>query len=173
MSAAKIKIVHVINSFEFGGAEAMLCNLLLRTDRDRFEPSVVSLIDDLSVAGPLLDAKIPIAVMGMRPGIPDPRGVARLARHLRRVRPAVVSEQQVAEHRLGAAVGEAVDYVEEADFFCGPPARPFVLESKRFAWLIPPSPDNRGEGLFPLCFTRRSETVGGEGRAMRSLRFQI
>jgi glycosyltransferase involved in cell wall biosynthesis len=86
----KIKIVHVINSFEFGGAEAMLCNLLLRTDRDRFEPSVVSLIDNLTVAGPVLDAGIPLITMGMRPGIPDPLGVVRLARHLRRVRPTIV-----------------------------------------------------------------------------------
>src|SRR5690349_21003662 len=89
-SAPKIKIVHVINSFEFGGAEAMLCNLLLRTDRARFEPSVVALIDDMSVAGPVINAGIPIAVMGMRPGIPSPLGVARLARHFRRVRPAIV-----------------------------------------------------------------------------------
>src|SRR5258706_15084479 len=59
----KIKIVHIINSFEFGGAEAMLCNLLLRTDRDRFEPSVVALIDDLTVAGPVLDAGIPLVTM--------------------------------------------------------------------------------------------------------------
>ncbi len=88
--SAKIKIVHIINSFEFGGAEAMLCNLLLRTDRERFDPSVVALIDNLSVAGPVLEAKIPIAVMGMRPGVPNPLGVARLARHLRRVRPAIV-----------------------------------------------------------------------------------
>jgi len=28
----KTRIIHVINSFEHGGAEAMLCNLLLRTD---------------------------------------------------------------------------------------------------------------------------------------------
>ena len=40
----RVRIVHIINSFEFGGAEAMLCNLLLRTDRDRFEPMVASLI---------------------------------------------------------------------------------------------------------------------------------
>jgi glycosyltransferase involved in cell wall biosynthesis len=86
----KLRVVHVINSFEFGGAEAMLCNLLVRTDRARFEPSVVALIDDLSVAGPVRDAGIPITTMGMRPGLPDPRGVWRLARHLRRVRPDVV-----------------------------------------------------------------------------------
>jgi glycosyltransferase involved in cell wall biosynthesis len=86
----KIRVVHVINSFEYGGAEAMLCNLLLRTDRNRFEPSVVALIDNLTVAGPILQADIPITTMGMRPGIPDPRGLIRLARHLRRIRPAIV-----------------------------------------------------------------------------------
>jgi glycosyltransferase involved in cell wall biosynthesis len=86
----KVPIVHVINSFQFGGAEAMLCNLLLRTDRERFEPSVVTLIDDMSVAAPVVSANIPITCVNMRPGIPDPRGVLRLAQHLKRARPAVV-----------------------------------------------------------------------------------
>jgi glycosyltransferase involved in cell wall biosynthesis len=88
--SAKIRIVHVINSLEYGGAEAMLCNLLLRADRDRFEPSVVCLIDDLTVAGPIQRAGIPITSIGMRPGVPDPLGLLRLASHLRRARPAVV-----------------------------------------------------------------------------------
>jgi len=86
----KIRITHIINSFESGGAEAMLCRLLLRTDCHRFEPSVISLIDDTSVAGPIVDAGIPLATMGMRPGVPDPRGMARLVRHLRRTRPQIV-----------------------------------------------------------------------------------
>src|SRR5882724_1214404 len=86
----KIRIVHVINSFQFGGAEAMLCNLLLNTDRERFEPHVVSLIDNLTVAGPIIGAGIPVLTTGMHPGIPDPRGVMRLASHLRRLRPDVV-----------------------------------------------------------------------------------
>ncbi len=86
----KVRVVHVINSFEHGGAEAMLCNLLLRTDARWFEPFVVSLIDDLAVAGPIQRAGIPLVTMGMKPGIPDPRGMLRLAKHLRRVQPAVV-----------------------------------------------------------------------------------
>jgi glycosyltransferase involved in cell wall biosynthesis len=86
----RIRLLHVINSFTFGGAEAMLCSLLLRHDRSRFDLSVVSLIDDLSVAQPILDAGIPITVIGMRPGVPDPRGVARLAGHIRRLRPHVI-----------------------------------------------------------------------------------
>src|SRR5690242_2233803 len=52
--ARPLRVLHVNNSFELGGAEAMLCSLLLRTDRERFEPSVVALIDDLTVAGPVI-----------------------------------------------------------------------------------------------------------------------
>lgn len=88
--SGRIRVLHVINSFQHGGAETMLCNLVLRTDLRRFEPSVVSLIDDLTVAGPLLRAGIGVTTMGMRPGVPDPRGVANLAQHLRKVRPHVV-----------------------------------------------------------------------------------
>ncbi|MDR3635942.1 MAG: glycosyltransferase [Isosphaeraceae bacterium] len=86
----KIKILHIINSFEYGGAESMLCNLLSCVDRGRFEPAVVSLIDDLRVAGSITDAAIPLSVLGMKPGVPDPRGVARLARLLGKVRPHLI-----------------------------------------------------------------------------------
>jgi glycosyltransferase involved in cell wall biosynthesis len=44
----------------------------------------------MTVAGPLLQAGIPIHTMNMRPGVPDPRGVVRLACHLRRLRPDVI-----------------------------------------------------------------------------------
>jgi glycosyltransferase involved in cell wall biosynthesis len=86
----KFKIVHIINSFEYGGAEVMLGNLLARADRTRFEPLVVSLIDDLRLAGSIAAAGIPIRVLGMRPGVADPRALARLACWLRRERPHVV-----------------------------------------------------------------------------------
>ena len=68
----------------------MLCNMLTRMDRTRFEPAVVSLIDDMTVAGPVVRAEIPLVTMGMRPGMPDPRGIAKLAAYLRRERPRVV-----------------------------------------------------------------------------------
>ncbi len=99
--AKKVRILHVINSFEFGGAEAMLCNLILRSDRDRFEPAVAALIDDMSVADPLVRAGIPIATMGMAPGIPDPRGVARLARHIQRTKPDLVQTWMDHSNLLG------------------------------------------------------------------------
>lgn len=84
------KIVHIINSLEFGGAEMMLANLLARSDRERFDPTVVLLIADLTLADRIESQGIPIRVIGMKPGIPDPRGIASLARLIRRERPALV-----------------------------------------------------------------------------------
>lgn len=106
-SIDKIKVVHVINSFEFGGAEAMLCNLVLRSDRARFSTSVVSLIDDLTVASPLLDAGVPIAVMGFQPGAADPRALVRLARYLRSERPGVVQTWMDHSNLIGGVVARA------------------------------------------------------------------
>ena len=104
----KIRVVHIINSFQFGGAEAMLCNLLLRADITRFESSVVALVDDLTVAGPVLDAGIPLVTMGMKPGIPDPRGVIRLGRHLRKLRPDVIQTWMDHSNLIGGLAARAV-----------------------------------------------------------------
>ena len=104
----KIKVVHIINVFGLAGAEVMLCSLLERTDRERFESMVVSLLGTHSLSaqgagvlpgdahGALALAErvealgIPVRAMGMRPGVPDPRGVVRLARLLHRERPQIV-----------------------------------------------------------------------------------
>ena len=104
----KIKIVHIINSFEYGGAEAMLCGLLSRADRGRFEPVVVALIDDLRVADGVVAAGIPLRVMGMRPGVPDPRAVLRLARFLRRERPQVVQTWMDHSNLIGGMAARLV-----------------------------------------------------------------
>jgi glycosyltransferase involved in cell wall biosynthesis len=86
----KIRIVHIINSFEHGGAESMLCNLVSRMDRRRFEPHVISLIDELTVAGPIIESGVPLTTIGMKPGVPNPLALMRLARACRRLRPDVV-----------------------------------------------------------------------------------
>lgn len=84
------RILHIINSLTHGGAEAMLCELARRHDAARWRPVVATLIEDHTLARPLVDAGIEIHTMGMRPGIPDPRGVARLSRLIREIRPHVI-----------------------------------------------------------------------------------
>lgn len=103
----KIRVIHVINSFALGGAEVMLRNLLLRTDRSRMEPSVASLIDDLSAADPVVRAGIAIATMGMRPGVPDPRGLTRLASYLGRQQPDIVQTWMDHSNLIGGMAARA------------------------------------------------------------------
>ena len=80
--SSKLRILHVINSFEFGGAEAMLCNLILRTDRTRFEPMVAALIDEsanliqrLNVFGMLAEGKFNFGLLDDRIDAAHPIGL--------------------------------------------------------------------------------------------------
>ena len=69
-----MKIMHVIAGLSMGGAQMMLYKLLSQLDRTAFAAEVISLAD----VGPL-DKKIralgvPVRVLGMRAGIPNPLG---------------------------------------------------------------------------------------------------
>jgi glycosyltransferase involved in cell wall biosynthesis len=85
-----MKITHVIAGLSTGGAQMMLYKLLAHLDRAAFEAEVVSLAD----VGPL-DKKIralgvPVRILGMRPGVPNPSGIWKLARWLRQDPPHVI-----------------------------------------------------------------------------------
>src|SRR6185436_9878460 len=79
-----------IPSLAHGGAESMLVKLLARWDRARFSHVIAS----MTGAGPLTHEVEglgwPVRTLDMRSGIPDPRGVIRLSRVLRKERADVV-----------------------------------------------------------------------------------
>jgi glycosyltransferase involved in cell wall biosynthesis len=81
------QIAFVISGLSHGGAEMMLYKLLSRMDRDRFEPEVICLTDIVTLLDRFEQIDVPVTVLGMPRGIPDPRGVLSLARHLGRRRP--------------------------------------------------------------------------------------
>src|SRR6478672_11602699 len=87
---AMIRITHVITGLNTGGAEMMLFKLLSRVDRNRFAPEVVSLTSDGPVGERIRGLGIPVHAVGMVRGVPDPRGLLRLASYLRRSRPDLV-----------------------------------------------------------------------------------
>lgn len=91
-----IVIVFLINSLSTGGAEAMLYRLLSRLERTRFAPQVISLID---VASPVYVNKIqglgiPVKLLGMRPGKPNPISLLQLTHWLRQDSPDIVQTWQ-------------------------------------------------------------------------------
>jgi glycosyltransferase involved in cell wall biosynthesis len=82
-----VRIAHVITGLNTGGAETMLYKLLNRMDRTRFDPLVVSLADNGSLAVRIAELNIPVFSCGMQPGFPSPRAALRLTRLLRAFNP--------------------------------------------------------------------------------------
>ncbi len=85
-----MKVVHVITGMLEGGAQVMLLKLISSLDRQRYESTIVTLLPGGFHVEAVRSLGIPLHCLGMRRGIPDPRGVWTLARLLRRVRPDVV-----------------------------------------------------------------------------------
>ena len=85
-----MKITFIITNLATGGAEMMLLKLLQHLDRQRYQPTVISLISKGEI-GPRIEALgIPVYALGMRPGVPNPFKVLELAQLLRKLRPDVV-----------------------------------------------------------------------------------
>jgi len=84
------RLTCVINSLSVGGAQMMMHKLLSRIDRSIFSPEVVSLTSRGDLGDKIADLDIPLRVLGMRRGIPDPRYLLQLAGHFRHSRPDLV-----------------------------------------------------------------------------------
>jgi len=85
-----IKVIHIINDLSIGGAETMLYKLLAETDRDRFEPIVISLIDRGALRQRIEELGIAVHTTRMEPGLPSPLGLWRLVRLMRQLKPDLV-----------------------------------------------------------------------------------
>jgi len=86
----KIKILHIITELNVGGAEIMLFNLLSGTDRSQCDPHVISLIDIGPVGKKIENLGVEVRCLGMKPGMPDPIKLLKLARIIREMKPDVI-----------------------------------------------------------------------------------
>jgi glycosyltransferase involved in cell wall biosynthesis len=89
----KLKIVYFTTDLYSGGAEIMLCNLLTRMNRERFEPVVVSLLDQArmqaSIGNRLTTLGVPLYTL-MRAGRPTLAALWRFITTIRAIRPALI-----------------------------------------------------------------------------------
>jgi glycosyltransferase involved in cell wall biosynthesis len=86
----KIKLVFVITALGTGGAEMMLYKLLTRINRDRYSPSVISLIDGGVFIGRFHDLDIPVKTLGMKPGVYNPIILLKLRQMLQEIQPDII-----------------------------------------------------------------------------------
>jgi glycosyltransferase involved in cell wall biosynthesis len=86
----KIKLVFVITALGTGGAEMMLYKLLTRINRDRYSPTVISLIDGGVFIGRFHDLDIPVKTLGMKPGVYNPIILLKLRQMLQEIQPDII-----------------------------------------------------------------------------------
>jgi glycosyltransferase involved in cell wall biosynthesis len=98
-----LTVVHLITGLETGGAEGMLARLVARDDRTRLRSAVVSLTAPGMVGQAITEADVPLVSLGMRRGVPDPRGLMRLRQVLREFRPDVLQTWLYHADMLGLA----------------------------------------------------------------------
>jgi glycosyltransferase involved in cell wall biosynthesis len=85
-----IKILFLTTGLTTGGAEVMLYRLLMRLDRSRFEPVVISLLDGGEWQVPLESLGIKVHSMGMKRGVPTPKMMATLLHLVRSMAPDII-----------------------------------------------------------------------------------
>jgi glycosyltransferase involved in cell wall biosynthesis len=85
-----MKIVHVIIGLHVGGAELMLLKLLQASDRTRFDPTVIALMDGGEVAERIGALGVPVHHLGLRSIGHTPGTLLRLRRLARALDPDVV-----------------------------------------------------------------------------------
>jgi glycosyltransferase involved in cell wall biosynthesis len=89
MAIDRTRVVYLAHTFEVGGAEDVVLNLV-RHLPDRFEP-IVCCIHDLGPIGhEIRAAGIQVTALGLNPGLRRPWDVGRIRRFLRRTRPRIV-----------------------------------------------------------------------------------
>lgn len=85
-----IKVIHLITGLSTGGAEMMLYKLISRMDRARFCNVVVSMTDKGTLGSRLEEIGVPVIILNMKRGIPDPKGIIKLMGILSKERPQIL-----------------------------------------------------------------------------------
>lgn len=108
------KILHVINSFEIGGAEVLVRQMALAHDRKRFENDLWALAsrgkqqtEEMFVED-LTGSHVPFHCMRKKSGVKDPRVVARLVRQIRARRYDIVHTHCVSPDMYGRVAATLV-----------------------------------------------------------------
>ena len=89
MSVDRTRVMYIAHSYEVGGAEDLVLNLV-RHLPDRFEPMVCAIHDLGPIGHEIRAAGIPVTALGLNPGLRRPWDVARLRHFLRETQPQIV-----------------------------------------------------------------------------------
>ena len=90
MKLSKMKILHIITGLDTGGAEMMLFKLLSGFDRSQFQNCVISLRDQGTMGGKIVELEVPLHFIGMNPGLPSVISLLKLVRLIKKEKPDLI-----------------------------------------------------------------------------------
>lgn len=90
INSSSLKIIYIITELSTGGAETMLYNLLSKTNKLKFKPIVVSLMDRGTFSDRFEALGISVYTINMKQGIPTLRAIWQLIRLIRRLQPDII-----------------------------------------------------------------------------------
>ncbi len=132
----RLRVLHVLNTLQTGGAEYLVLNIAKVYDRSRFELLVASMEGDGEIGEALRKEGVPTFFLERRKGL-DPMLIARLVALLRRERIAVVHSHNVAPWLYAGPAariaGAAVCHTEHSNLFAGQKA--LKKAERALAWL--------------------------------------
>jgi glycosyltransferase involved in cell wall biosynthesis len=86
----RLRIAYLVTGLTGGGAETMLFHLLRGLDRERFEPTVISLMDRGKLGGAIEALGVPVETVGLLQGGVSLGAFARLVKLTRAARPDLI-----------------------------------------------------------------------------------
>ena len=103
MTAAAVRVLHIITSLGIGGAERLVLSAARGLSRDRFEQAICCLEERGARAAEAEAAGVPVYSIDSFPGLRHPLAFARLVRVVRRFRPAIVHTHLQSANLYGRA----------------------------------------------------------------------
>ncbi|MDR3574620.1 MAG: glycosyltransferase [Anaerolineaceae bacterium] len=101
-----MRLTHVITDLDTGGAEMMLFNMLPGLMRDGINTQVISLTGLGIIADKIRSLGVPVRALGMKAGLPDPGGIARLIGWLREDPPDIIQTWMYHSDLVGGLAGK-------------------------------------------------------------------
>lgn len=86
----KIKVLHIINNFAYGGAEMMLYKVLLQTNREVWQPFLICLNGEGGLKQKFEQLNIPIEIVGLETGKVTLNGLLKLINLQKKIQPDLV-----------------------------------------------------------------------------------
>ncbi len=102
------KVLHIITDLDVGGAERILAALIGPLGQAGFESTVLSLMRGGALAPVLREEGVTVHELGMKPGLPYPRALLRMARLIRAEQPDLVQTWMYHADLLGGLAARVV-----------------------------------------------------------------